>query len=187
MGASPNITLTATLMDCMGVVVGSTANPAKLCIALCGFGPQLPQVVGTSMLARVGPTYLEGPAGTFSTPVFGNDQITPDGTYYTVSLLDGQGNVVQSAAYRFLGSGSQDLSNAVPLLPPYGFPPQRLTVARCTGAIPGSVFTAPGATVVAVYYNGNLQRPTIDYTVFFSTITLNFTLEFGDSIYALCV
>ena len=53
--ATPNITLTATLDDLTGAAAGSTANPAKLRIMLCGFNPDLPRITGTTMLARVGP------------------------------------------------------------------------------------------------------------------------------------
>ena len=186
MGATPNITLTATLQDLMGEAVGSTANPAKLSIALCGFGPLLPCVIGAAMIARPGPVYIESTDGTISFSLWGNDQITPTGTYYSVAVLDGQGNVVQCGAYQFTGSGSQDLSDAVPIVPPYGFPAGRLKMAMCTGAVPGTVYVAPGSPVAAVFYNGILLAPSY-YSLSFETITLTFTTESGDTINALCV
>lgn len=123
MPATPNITLTATLQDITGAAVGSAANPVKLCIALCGFGAQLPRIGGTSMLARVGPMYLESATGVFTAvKLWGNDAITPAGTYYTISLIDGQGDVVQCAAYQLAGSGSFDLSNLVSIFPAVPIP-----------------------------------------------------------------
>ena len=117
MPATPNITLTATLEDLEGAAAGSVANPASLLIALCGFGMKLPTITGTSMLAKIGPFAVRSSGGVISIPLWGNDQISPANTYYTVTVLDGDGNVVQCAAYRFTGSGTIDLSNAMPFVP----------------------------------------------------------------------
>jgi hypothetical protein len=57
---------------------------------------------------------------------------------------------------------------------------------RCAGDVPGNIYIAPGP-VLAVFVNGVLQRPTIDYSLFFATITLTRSTELGDSIYALCI
>jgi hypothetical protein len=197
--AVPNVTLTATLQDCTGTAVGSAANPAKLAIALCGFGPQLPRIAGTSMLARPGPQYIEAPAGTISTKVWGNDQITPSGTYYTISLLDSQGNIVQTAAYSLTGSGTFDLSNLVPL----SFPNQNTPIIlfasftaapssqACVGAVDGSnkvfTFTAgPSPTpLIQLFAAGVYQSATApDYTLSYSganvwTITFVTAPSFG--------
>jgi hypothetical protein len=172
----PSITLTATLQDVTGATVGSAANPSKLCIALCGFGAYLPRVGGTSLIARVGPIYLESTTGTFSTALWGNDAITPAGTYYTIALLDGQGNVVQSGAYQLTGAGTFDLSSLLPITTPsqaalflsalIGNAP---TFQVATGTV-NSVntvftFTAPQTPtpVLAVFAGGIYQTPVTDY------------------------
>jgi hypothetical protein len=191
--ATPNITLTATLDDILGAAAGSTANPAKLRIALCGYGPVLPRIAGTAMLARIGPFDLQAASSSpISTPLWGNDQITPAGTYYTIEVLDGLGNIVQAGAYQFTGAGTIDLSNAAQILPgqPAGIP--ELDYLPCTGTVPGTAYTAPG-TVVMVFYNGvalpaGQAFPILSYTLTGGTaITLNFTTDVGDQIYALCI
>ena len=189
--SGPNITLTALLQDIAGHPLGSAANPCKLCIALCGYGPYLPKIAGTSMLARVGPIYLESTNGSFSTPLWGNDVITPSGTYYTVALLDGQGNVVQCAAYTLTGSGTQDLSGILPTIPPYGFPIGNLVYRPCTGS--GRNWTAPGKAIVVTYNGINMPQgasfPINSYTLDSSgtQITLNFVPDTTDRIDAFCV
>lgn len=184
--ATPNITLTATLEDLAGAAAGTTADAAKLRIALCGFGPVLPRIVGTSMLARIGPLTLYSTGAIISTPLWGNDQITPAGTYYSIEILDGEDNVVQCGAYQFIGSATIDLSNATQLVPPYGFILPALKMAACSGAVPGSSYTAPGV-VVAVFVNGICQRPVTDYAAPAQVITLTYLTEVGDTVHALYI
>ena len=186
--ATPNITLTATLDDLVGNPAGSTANPAKLRIALCGYGPVLPHIVGTANLARPGPYSFFDTGTGISTKLWGNDQITPAGTLYEIAVLDGNDNVVQCGAYRFIGGPlTVDLSNAMQIVPPYGYPISGISYAACTGAVPGTAYASPGL-VIAVTYNGVFLRPSVDYTVAGGTsITLNFVTQTGDMIYALCV
>lgn len=192
MPATPNITLTATLVNLSGDAVGTAADPAKLRIALCGYGPILPEITGTATLDKPGPYFFydigTGIGGGSGVKLWGNDQLTPNGTFYEIAVLDGDDNVVQCGAYRFTGGPvTIDLSNAVQIVPPYGLPIGGLQYLVCSGAVPGTAYTAPGI-VVAVAYNGNFLRPTIDYTVAGGTnITLNFATETGDTIYALCV
>ncbi len=181
--------MTGKLQDFSGNLIGTPANPAKVCVTLCGYGPQLPSIIGTSMIARPGPIYIESTSGTFSIPLWGNDQIVPGGTYYTVSLLDGQGNVVQCGAFQFTGSGLQDLSNASQILPPFnlGFQVTRLEYLPCNSPprLPNNVFTAPGPPI-AVAYNGVLLGAEY-YTILNTQITLTFTTELGDRIDAFCI
>lgn len=61
----------------------------------------------------------------------------------------------------------------------------------CTGAVPGSVFTAPGR-VIAATYNGvllprNAAAPTLSYTAAAEVIALNFVTGPEDRIDALCI
>lgn len=188
MPATPHITLTATLDDLTGAAAGSTANPAKLRIALCGFGPVLPLIAGAAILAKTGPFAVYSTGGPISVPLWANDQITPNTTFYSIEVLDGEDNVVQCGMYKFTGSGTIDLSNAIQLVPPYGFTLGALAVAATSAIVPGTIFQSPGL-VVGVYYNGILQRPGIDYTMSGAgtIINLAFTIEPGDNIYALCV
>jgi hypothetical protein len=200
--AGPAITLTATLQDTSGQAVGSVANPAKLCLTLCGFGNQLPRISGTALIARPGPFYFEAPAGTVSIAVYGNDVIIPTGTYYTVELLDGAGNVVQCAAYLLTGSGTKDLSGLTPIAFPgssaaaatqnvyFAGAPQ---IQTATGTINGTnkifTFTAPPSPTpqLSVFVAGIFMTPigaTPDYTLVYSgsnlwTITFTTAPNYG--------
>lgn len=180
---TPQITLTATLQDISGDEAGSVANPAILRIALAGFGLVLPCIPGTSNLVRVGPQDFEDDgSGQISVKLWGNDVINPLGTYYAITLLDGDGNILQTGAYQFTGSETIDLSSA-----PQIVPTNSLVFATCTGVVPGTVYMAPGI-VVAVTYNGVLQRFGIDYTLSNGNrqINLTFATVDGDNVSALC-
>jgi hypothetical protein len=184
LGASltPQITLTATLDDINGAAAGTVANPAKLRIALCGFGLVIPQIQGTATLAKIGPTDYLSTGGLLTVLLWGNDVITPLGTYYTVTILDGEDNIVQSGMYQFTGTLTIDLSNA-----PQIVPTNSIAYLPCTGAVPGTTYRAAGV-VVAALYNGVFQRPGIDYTLSAGgkQINLTFETEEGDTVTALC-
>ena len=187
MPAAPSITLTAKLQDFCGNAAGTVGNPAKLRIALVGYGPALPRIAGTSNIAQIGPAYYFDTGSGISITLWGNDVIAPAGTFYEIAVIDGEGNMVQCGAYQFTGTATIDLSSATQIVPPYGFPLTALAYRVCSGAIPGNVYVSPGQ-VIAVAYNGVLQRPEIDYTLFGGTqITFNFETQPGDSVYALCV
>lgn len=183
MPLTPQITLTATLEDFTGALVSSAGNQGKLRIALCGYGPVIPVVAGTAIIAKPGPFDLIAAAGVISIELWGNDVITPAGTYYSIMVLDGDDNVVQCGMYQFSGTETVDLSNATPIVPPL---PGGSTLAYlpCTGAVPGTVYTAPGA-IVALFYNGvalpyGQALPTLSYTTAANVATLNFATEAGD-------
>lgn len=114
----PAITLTGTLQD----IFGSADSGCFIVFTLCGYGSSLPRINGTSLLAKTAPIPVACPAGTFSVFLWGNDVITPSGTFYQVTLLDDQENVIQTAAYQFTGSGTLDLSTQAPYLPPSALP-----------------------------------------------------------------
>lgn len=161
--STPNITLTATAKDLSGVAVGSAANHSRICVTLCGFGPQLPRVVGTGMIARPGPTYIESADGNFSFAIWGNDQITPAGTYYTIAMLDAQGNVVQSAAYQLGGSGTQDLSTLTPFFnPTFSTPSGYVKRLGISGALALSAAGWNAPITFDVTLTGNVSALTVD-------------------------
>ena len=120
MPLTPQITLTATLNDFSGNQVGSAASPAYLRIALCGFGQYLPRIPGTTMVAKIAswPYDLPYIGSQISVMLWGNDVIAPSGTYYAISVLDGNKNVIQTGNYVLTGSGTFDLSNLSPSFPP---------------------------------------------------------------------
>lgn len=117
MAITPYITLTADLQDVTGAAAGTSTSPAVLRIALCGFGLTLPCIQGTSNLARVGPQDFYDDGTGLSIELWGNDQIFPSGTYYAITLLDSDGNILQCGAYQFIGAQTIDLSNAPQIYP----------------------------------------------------------------------
>ena len=118
MPLTPQITLTATLQDVSGAEAGSVSSPAILRIALAGFGLTLPCIPGTSNIVKVGPQdFLDNGSGQISVTLWGNDVINPASTYYAITLLDGDGNILQTGAYRFTGTLNIDLSNAPQIYP----------------------------------------------------------------------
>ena len=178
---APAITLTANVQDFSGNQLGSVGNPCRMCIALAAFGPQLPRVPSNgSMIGRPGPKWIESTNGVFSVPIYGNDVIVPlNQTYYAISLLDANGNVVQAGAYQLTGSGTQDLSGLTPItFPGQGLPPFVFalftgtpTFPVVTGLVNGSnhnfTFPSPASPTpnVLVYAGGIFQTPTTDYSL----------------------
>ncbi|HEY2351084.1 MAG TPA: hypothetical protein VGH83_01155 [Candidatus Acidoferrum sp.] len=189
MPITPAITLTANLES----ILGGVATAGYLRITLCGFGPAMPSVPGVGMLADAGIPKQLGPQGgaPLSQLLWGNDVISPSGTFYEIAVLDINENAVQCGNYQFSGSGAIDLSMAPQIVAPYGFILGNLRYVQCTGAVPGTIYTAPGQ-VIAAAYNGILMRPGIDYTALGGTITLTFSTEIKpngqpDTISAFCV
>lgn len=181
---TPQITLTAKLQDIAGANAGSTASPAVLRIALAGFGLVLPCIVGTSNLAQVGPEDFYDTGSGISTTLWGNDVINPLGTYYAITILDGDGNILQTGAYQFSGNETIDLSSA-----PQIVPTNSIAYLPTEGTYPGTTYIAAGV-VVGVAYDGILQRPAIDYTLSNGGKQINLTFsttdDEGENISALC-
>jgi hypothetical protein len=145
MPLTPALTLTATLQSIEGAADAGSA----LLITLCGFGQELPHIAGTSMLAKI-KQFVLATSGTISIPIWGNDVISPAGTYYSVAVLDDAKNVVQSGIYQFTGSGTIDLSNAPqlylqPLPPPPVVPTDAIYVIVASSSTP--VFSPTTAQV----------------------------------------
>lgn len=199
MPLTPQITLTFDLLDYSGNKLGSATQPAWLRIALCNFGANLPRVPATGIIGQVSSWFVDIPYyGTTGTVLlFGNDVIVPGPnlTYYAISVLDAQKNCVQTQLYQFDGTLTIDLSLATPFNPTPPTPPgqPQLQYEGCTGAVPGTHYTAPGQ-VIFVTYNGvpllaGQIFPILSYTLGGDgeSITLNFTTEAGDIINALCI
>ena len=188
MALTPQITLTANLES----ILDAAEVGGYLRVTLCGYGPQPPAVPGTCMLADAGVPQMVGPQ-LGSTPIsielFGNDVITPSNTFYEISVLDQNQDVIQSAMYQLSGSGTFDLSQLPPILPPFnlGFLVLTMRYMMCNAPprVPASVFTAPGPAL-AVAYNGVLLGSEY-YTIEGSQINLTFTTELGDRIDAFCI
>lgn len=137
MSLSPQIALTITLKDFSGGEIGSVSSPAYVRVALCNFGQFLPRIAGTTMIGDVAswPGDITYEGAPISLLLWGNDVITPAGTYYAISILDADKNVLQTAAYVFNGVITADLSTLSPMFPSYS-----------PTVMGGSVIIPPSAT-----------------------------------------
>lgn len=182
---TPGYTLNAHLKSVLGADSGGYLE-----ITLCGFGPQLPVIVGfgsTIVLDDAGVPQVVGPGPNISQVLWGNDQINPPSTFYCIAVLDTKRNVIQAANYLLTGSGG-NLSNLVPIIPPYGFPLGDLLYQQCAGDVPGTVYTAAGP-IIALTYNGLVLPENASTGLTWTrgpsnTATLNFSTQANDLIYA---
>jgi hypothetical protein len=192
--ATPLITLTATLNDVTGIAVGNVANPSKIRVDLCNFGPSLPTIAGFSVIVQIQQVFLATVTpGQFNFKLWANDQITPKATLYCFTPIDQWNRPLQSALYSINANGEPtniDLSDLAPILAP----PGQLIYEIPTGLIPGSAFYLEyppyNNQLIALYYNGIFQRPgapPLDYTVAGNTITLNFQATQENSVQAVYV
>lgn len=155
MSLTPQITLTATLDDITGQPAGSMANPAKLIFDLCGYGLSIPQIPGTSTLVKIHEE-LTSTGTEISVALWGNDVITPgpDITWYQITVVDGDGNTVQSQNYRFDGTQVIDLSSAtpIPIVPPT--PPDPLPRVLEVVSVAGvAVFDASLGSAISLLFH----------------------------------
>jgi hypothetical protein len=112
---APQATIIATMKD----LVGALQPASKLTVQLCGYGSQVPRIPLTAMIAQTSPlAFTAGGTGIITMTLWGNDVITPANTYYTFTVTDENGNVIQVNAYQFLGPGTYDLSNTPLFNPP---------------------------------------------------------------------
>lgn len=189
---TPALTLIGNLQNIAGAAIGSTADPARVLISLINFDPQLPRIIGTTMLAQT--VYdIDCSSGNFSTPIWGNDVIAPQGTYYSIALLDGDGNTIQCGNYQLTGSGPIDLSTLTPFIPP----PPTISVTSFaddivpTGVIDGTnaVYMLPSTKVpnpqasLNLYVNGIRYTEGVAYVLNGTTITYQpgYILQPGDT------
>lgn len=137
-------------------------------IQLCGYGSQVPRVNGESLVGRLTSSMPTDSTGVFQFDCFGNDQISPVGTYYTITVRNENGDIAQVNAYRFLGGNTYDLTLIDPYdpnQPPPPLPPlitNQLLIVPWSNPInfPGDVYTA-----FKVILAGDITSSTISDTV----------------------
>ena len=186
MPLTPQITLTATLLDFSGNEIGSATYPAYLRIKLCGYGQTVPCVPGVGMIGKVAsdPVNVAYEGAQISVILWGNDVISPNGTYYEIAVLDTLGNVVQSGIYQFSGTETIDLSNAGQIVQPVLNPPiAGLHSFSSVIRAPAIYYTLPyaprTATPLFLYVGGQFMTVGIDYEItgnvvgFFRTLGVN--------------
>lgn len=108
--STPTITVTANLQQVTGAI-----DAASVTFELVGFGSTCPRVGGTAVIVQTSTTVTADGSGNISVVLWGNDVITPAGTYYNASFYNEAGGLLVTVAYQFTGSGSFDLSQVVPM------------------------------------------------------------------------
>lgn len=161
MPITPNTTLTADLQSILGAGAGD--GGASLDITLCGFGPFMPSVSSVGVLADAGTPMNVAQVG--NTPIsqllWGNDQITPGNTFYSIAVKGPNGNVVQCGNYQFIAPliGNQDLSTLQPNFP-QSYPPRFLGyVPMPFSATP--IFSGALGNVFDITLTGNVTASTL--------------------------
>jgi len=109
-------------------------------VALCGYGSQVPRLNGQALAARVTDgNVVVNNVGYFQFQVVPNDDIEPAGTYYTVTIKDDNGDIVQVNAYIFdSGTGTYDLNTIDPYDPNQPPPPLAPALADWFVVVPFS-------------------------------------------------
>lgn len=117
-------TLTGKLVNIAG---DDAPEEGSITIALCGYGSQVPIVPGSGIIGRLTTLEIDADAnGDVEAELWGNDKIAPAGTYYTVTVKNSNGDIMQVNAYVFTDGASYDLGKAIPFdpnQPPPQLPP----------------------------------------------------------------
>ena len=153
MAIDPNVQVVGQLTSALGLAGPPVARQpinGSVSIQLCGYGSQIPRVPSDSMVAKVTDEPAITPQGYFTAWLYDNTLIEPDGTYYTFTMSDENGDVTQVNAYRFTTGGYVDLSLAIPYdpnQPPPPLPPlitDELLIVdwSATPEFPGDVYTS---------------------------------------------
>lgn len=108
--ATPSVTITANLQSVTG-----SADAASVTFELVNYQGTVPRVSGTCLILQTSFTAVGDGSGNISVQLWGEEQVTPSGTYYTATFFNDAGGQVASVAYQFTGPGTFDLSNVVPM------------------------------------------------------------------------
>jgi hypothetical protein len=149
-------TITGTLQT----ILNNGADVGSIEVALCGYGSYVPRLNGQALAARVTDGSVGiGSDGSFSFQVEGNDLIQPDGTYYTITVKNDNGDIVQVNAYQFLsGQGNYDLDSTEPFDPSQGppsVPPFILDLLQIVNYDPNAVFAGDIYTAWQITLTGD--------------------------------
>jgi hypothetical protein len=157
MSTPPQLTVTGTLLD----IFGNVDNGSGVIFQLCNYGPNVPYIPGSNLLCKTRPLIVSVDAlGKFSQLIYGNDVISPPGTYYTLSVNDEESNRIQTQAYRLTGTGSVDIANLPPFNPVNPVPALQFFATDFI-AISSSVTQQAPASLdaIATAMNYNVNRP----------------------------
>ena len=159
-----------TVTGTLEAILDAEAEPGVVEVQLCGYGSQVPRYNGQSLIARLTADEIEIEAdGTFTFTVPGNDQISPDGTYYAVTIMNANHDIAQVNAYRFLADGtSYDLNLLEPYDPNQPPPPLPPLITNLLLVVPWSAemdFPGDIYTSFRVTLSGDVTSSTASGTV----------------------
>lgn len=141
-----------------GVIIG-----ARVQIQLCGYGSQIPRLVNEFVYQNLTSQYVVADSnGQYHFKLYSNDEILPAGTYYTFSYMNGNGDVQQVSAHRFVGAGQWDTSVLQPYdpnQPPPPLPPLITNQLEILGAADDMVFDGTDYTAFRTTLPGSVTQP----------------------------
>ena len=155
---SAGVTLNFTLTDSSG-----TPTQGKVVFTLVNCGSTPPVVTGTSVIAQKVITAFANSSGVGSVTLWGNYQLTPTNTYYTVAFYPANANIASSTtSYLFSTGGTFDLSNIAPLSAYPGAPVSvvsfPLSVAQGgTGTATPSLVAGTNVTITGSFPNQTIN------------------------------
>jgi hypothetical protein len=146
-------------------ILDSEPELGSIVVALCGYGNQVPRYATTgALVARATSIDVDaGSGGAFSIDVPGNDKIAPPTTYYTITVKDDNGDVIQVNAYVFLESDNYDLSTALPFdptLPMMPLPPLIIDEINVVPASDTMTFDGSDLTTFKTVLHSNVLHAT---------------------------
>lgn len=147
--AVPDVTLGGTITNISGTPIAGTVTAT-----LGNYGANPPVVTGTSTIVPLQVSTTANGSGVWSLTLWGEDQISPVNTTYTVSISPANSNVVIWIAEYLIKSGTYDISNLVPLVVTPTSYVQQIPGPQGAQGIPGTpggsigtgndnIFTAP--------------------------------------------
>jgi len=156
-----------TVTGTLDTILGSVGIQGSVEVALCGYGSRVPPMNGLALAARITDDNVTvGSDGTFTFNVVGNDQIVPAATYYTVTIKDDNGDIVQVNAYRFLTTPPTYDLNLIdpydPNQPPPPLPPLITNQLQILGASQSMQFNGDVYTAFKTTLTGDVTDPQID-------------------------
>jgi hypothetical protein len=133
-------------------------------VQLCGYGSQAPRIINGFIYANLtnSVSVVADSEGLYHFTLYSNDQIVPDGTYYTFTFLNANGDVQQVNAYRFVGTGEWDTSVLVPYdpnQPPPPLPPLITNLLEIVTAADNMVFDGTTYTAFKTTLSASVTQP----------------------------
>ena len=144
---TPSVTLSGNIQDLTG-----SANAGKIIVTLVNFGTTLPVITGTTSLASLSVIATANGSGAYSVALWGNNQISPSGTFYQITVQGADGSTILTAAYQFLTGGTFDLSNLQQMSPSAG---QTITSPQYVQLTANGIQTMTAGLALPIITNGS--------------------------------